>query len=462
MNSVRVRMACGLAMGVVLAAAGTVSGQAVRVVQAGETAEGVQPGGVTMKRSAREPKIERYARVLGLDEVQTEVARDLNVAYERTMGETRKAMNAAMKEAQTDMSDGDRAGFEEKMDKAIKANGDASKALTAQFLADLKSLLRADQQENWPRLERLRRRESLLGSMMGPGAGKLGGSQIDLIPLVGKLEVPAEVKPRVDELLGLYEVDIDRPLQDRERNVEEDRQTMGGIQQFTPESFQKMLDRDRGVDLRVREVNDKFVRLIAAELPEALNAKLNEEYRKGAYRSAYRSTSAGRELAAAEKLKGLSEKQREQVKAMNERYRRDVQAANDRLAAAMRRAEDEGRSLGGPMLMMGPGGSGEVDPQLAEARSQRRELDSKLREDMERLLSPEQLADAREAAKPQGLMGHSVSVVAHGMGGDEMVFVSDFEIDEDAIVDDGEGGEAIVIFRTVETGTPAQTEPEPK
>jgi hypothetical protein len=298
--------------------------------------------------------------------------------------------------------------------------------------------------------------------MMGPGAGKLGGSQIDLIPLVGKLEVPAEVKPKVDELLGLYEVDIDRPLQDRERNVEEDRQTMGGIQQFTPESFQKMLDRDRGVDLRVREVNDKYVRLIAAELPEALNAKLNEEYRKGAYRSAYRSTSAGRELAAAEKLKGLSEKQREQVKAMNERYRRDVQSANDRLAAAMRRAEDEGRSLGGPMLMMGPGGSGEVDPQLAEARSQRRELDSKLREDMERLLSPEQLADAREAAKPQGLMGHSVSVVAHGMGGDEMVLVSDFEIDEDAIVDDGEGGEAIVIFRTVETGTPAQTEPEPK
>jgi hypothetical protein len=110
--------------------------------------------------------------------------------------------------------------------------------------------------------------------------------------------------------------------------------------------------------------------------------------------------------------------------------------------------------------MLGPGGGGEVDPQLAEARAQRRELDSKLREDMERLLSPEQLADARDAAKPQGLMGHSVSVIADGMG-DAIVFESDIELDEDAIVDDGEGGEAIVIFRTVETVAPAQPQPTP-
>lgn len=454
MNSVRVRTVCGLA--VICAAAGSAWGQGGPVVvEAGGPAVVAAPDGLAVKRTPRESKIDRYARVLGLDETQKEVAKDLHTAYERSQAEASKKMQAAMKDAQADMDDGDHAAFQEKLNKAMKENGAASKTLTEQFLSDLKSLLRADQEGNWARLERLRRREAVLSGMNFGGAS-LGGSGIDLIPMVGRMEIPADRKAKIDELLGLYEVDIDRPLQERERNLEQDRETMGAVQQFTPETFRKQQERDRAVDLKVREVNDKYVRLIGAELPEEIAAKLSDEYRMKSYRSAYRTTSLGRELAAAEKLKGLSEKQREQVRAMNERYRREARAANDRLAAAMRRAEDEGKSVGGPMAF-GPGGAEGVDPLVADARSQRREVDSKMRDEMERLLTPEQLADARDAAKPQGLMGRQVSVIGDSTGG-EMVFVSDIELDEE--MEEGEeGGEAVMIIRTVETVAPATAPP---
>ena len=459
MESVRARrLTGGLAVGAVLALAGSASGQAgaaeprreMRQGDGGVVVEGAQPVVRATRRAPRESKIERYASVLGLDDTQREVARDLHSAHEQALSEAGKAMNAGMKDAQVELEEGAEAEFHEKLDKIMSEHGAKTKELTRQFLADLRTLLRPDQEANWPRLERLRRRESTLSSMM-LGGGTLGGSNVDLIPLVGRLEVPEEVKPKVDELLSLYEVDIDRPLQDRERYREEDQEKMGAVRQFTPETFQKQQERDRAVDVRIREVNDKYVRLIATELPSELGTKLQDEYRTRSFRSAYRATSVGRELAAAEKLKGLSEKQREQIAAMHERYKREAKAANDRLAEAMRRAEEDGKTVAGsPMMMFGPDGQANVDSAITEARAAKRELDGKLRGEMEKLLTPEQLADARDAAKPHGVMGRQVHVMSDGMG-EDMVLVSDMELEGD--FEEGEGGHAVVIFQTV--GTPA-------
>lgn len=464
MKSVRGRIAGSLAAGILLASAGAAFGQG-GAVQVRDRAEPVivagEAGQPVIRRATREPRIERYARVLGLDEVQLEVARDLDIAYQRASAEAGGRLNAAMKDAQVDMSEGDHAAFQEKMQKTMREHRAASKSLTDQYLSDLRALLTNEQQGNWARLERLRRRESVLGGMQGMRASEMGGAWLDLFPIVARLEVPADVRPRVDEIMGLYEIDIDRPLQERERNREHDEETMGAVRQFTPETFQKQMDRDRAVDLRVREVNDKYVRLLGAELPDELAAKLAEEYRARAYRSAYRPTAAGRELAAAERLKGLTEKQREQLRAMREKYERETRAAGDRLAAAMRRAEDEGRATGDGLMVMGPGMSGDArDPAVSQARADRRGLDAALREEMERLLSPEQLADAREgASQPQGAAGRRIEVIgAGGMGGD-MVFVSDFEVDEDFA--GGDEGGAVMIFQTVEIAAPAQQQQQP-
>ncbi|MBX3405154.1 MAG: hypothetical protein KF869_00195 [Phycisphaeraceae bacterium] len=465
MNSERKRLAGTFAAGLLLATAGAALGQGGGVqgggVQVRDRAEPVivagEPGQPVIHRAQRESRIERYARVLGLDEVQLEVARDLDIAYQHASAEAGGRLNAAMKDAQADMSEGDHAAFQEKIQRTMREHREASKALTGQYLSDLRALLTSEQQGNWARLERLRRRESDLTGMAGMRGNEIGGAWLDLFPIVARLEVPEDVKPKVDEIMGMYEIDIDRPLQERERNRESDEETMGAVRQFTSETFQRQMDRDRAIDLRVREVNDKYVRLLGAELPDELGARLAEEYRARAYRSAYRPTTAGRELAAAEKLRGLTQKQREQLRAMQEKYQREAKAAGDRLAAAMRRAEDEGRPTGGGLMVMGPGMSGgTADPAVMQARADRRELDARLREEMERMLSPEQLADAREAARPQGATGQRIEVIGSGFGNDMVIST---EIDLDDEFDGGPRADAVMIFQTVEIAAPAQQQP---
>lgn len=463
MKRVRGVLAVGAAAGLLLCS-GAASGQGGSV-QARDRGEGVAVAGepaqpVVVRRAAREARIERYARVLGLDEVQLEVARDLDVAYQRSMAEASGRLQSIMTEAGRDMDDGDHAAFHETMQRAMKEHREADRTLTDRYLRDLRALLTPEQQGNWARLERLRRRESDLTGRGGFRGEEIGGAWVDLFPIVERLGVPADVRPKVDQIMALYEVDIDRPLQDRERNRVSDDETMGAVRRFTPETFKRQMDRDRAVDLRVREVNDRYVRLLGAELPDDLAAKLAEDYRTRAYRSAYRPTAAGRELAAAEKLRGLTEDQRERVRALREKYQREARAAGDRLAAAMRRAEDEGRPTGGGLMAVGPGMPGEgVDPAVSQARADRRALDTALREEMERLLSPEQLADAREAARPQGASGRRIEVIGGGFG-DDMLFVSDFEVDEE--FDGDGGGDAVMIFQTVEVAAPAQPAPSPR
>lgn len=46
-------------------------------------------------------------------------------------------------------------------------------------------------------------------------------------------------------------MDIDRPLQDRQHNVDEEQKTMGAVQKFDGESFAKKQERDRKVDMAI-------------------------------------------------------------------------------------------------------------------------------------------------------------------------------------------------------------------
>lgn len=444
-----VRRQIGLAAfaGAAIGLGGSVLAQATPA--AGKTAEAAPSG-----RPAAESRIERYAKALRLDAAQTEAAKALYDAHQKALADNSKTFRDQLRDAQEDMSVGDRSGFEGKVQTLMQRQGEATKAMTDQFLSDLKALLRPDQEANWARFERLRRREQVLGGLVrvgGPGGG-VGGANVDLTTLVKRLGVPAAARAGVDEALEAYEVDIDRPLQERERNFEEDRRQMGAVQRFTPESFQRKLDRDRAVDLKVREVNDRYARQIAALLPEELGRKLEEEYRQRSYRSIYRPTAAGKSLAAAQKLGSLTPQQREGLKSLVDQYRRDAKAAADRLAAATRKAEDEGRNAGGGMMVFGPGGMNaneKVDPAVAQARADRRDVDSKAKDALDKLLTPEQLADVRDSAGKGsgGAVGQKVEVYGDGAGQD-MVFVSDIDLDEEEFAD-RVGGAPVVIMRTV-------------
>ena len=88
-------------------------------------------------------RIDRYAKVLNLDETQTIAARQLYEASEAQLARSNKKLNEAMQEAQEDMNDGDSASFEKKMQKAMADQSAATTKITGSFLADLKALAHA-------------------------------------------------------------------------------------------------------------------------------------------------------------------------------------------------------------------------------------------------------------------------------------------------------------------------------
>lgn len=424
---------CGLSLGV----SSLARGQSAPVVEKPITIAGAKATGPT--------KIERYARVLTLDGAQTEAAKALYEAYQKDTAAASKKTRDAMKDAQGLMEDGDHKAFEERMAKTMREQSESSKKLTDTFLSDLRSILNPNQADRWPALERMRRREQYLGGMVMMGGG-VGGSSVDLVGLIDKLGIPGNLRAKVDEQLALYEVDIDRPLQDRQHNVDEEQRTMGAVQKFDGESFAKRQERDRKVDMAIREVNTKYVRQIGAALPEEWARKLTETYDARAYRGIYKESTIGRKMAAAQKLESLSSDQRKSLEAMIAKYKKDAKQANDSWAAAQKAAEDAGRSTGGGIMMFGPGSKENIDPAFASARSARKDVDSAAREQLEKLLTPEQLASIPEPQQMMGgAVGRQIAVVGDGMHGD-MVIESDVDLPDDVEV----GGAPVMIFRTVE------------
>jgi hypothetical protein len=413
----------------------------------------------TLKSAAPTPgqgKIGRYAAVLLLDKAQTEAAAELYEAYQAQVSAAGKKTREAVKEAQDDMNAGDRGAYEAKIQKSMAAQADTAKQLTDGFLSDLKSLLTPAQAERWPSFERFRRRERYLNSTMSIGGMGVGGSSVDLIPIIEKLAIPSGLKATIDERLAQYEVDMDRPLQERQRNFEDEQKQMGAVQRFDPDSFAKKQERDRTVDMAIREVNTKYVRQIAAALPEDLAAKLNEAYQAKAYRGIYKESAVSKRLAAASKVKDLSADQRAKLQALIDKYKRDSKAANDRWAAAQKSAEDAGRPTGGGFQFAGPGstGSEKLDPDFAAARNARRDLDAAAREQIDKLLTPDQLAAIPQPAPNAN--GARVTVLGDHTG-EGMVMVDDVDLGDDAEPGSGGGAAGLtkVVIITVENGGPA-------
>jgi Spy/CpxP family protein refolding chaperone len=378
----------------------------------------------------------RFAKVLELDADQTTAAQALYEAYGAQVERAQKDLSDKMKD-QSDQpifisANGDKPEMNE-LTKALSEHTTKSTQLRDQFLSDLKSILRPEQAGNWAALERLRRRDNFLSR------GSLSGSTLDLTLLVDSLQLsPAEREPLADPMKQ-YELNLDRALQLREQFLDPGQ---GGVQTFNAESFKARQSKQREIDVKIKDVNLTAARQLAELVPPAQRAAFDDLVKRHTYRSVYKEPSAARKLAAASDLKSLSPAQREKLARAMEQYRRDAAAANQRWADAIAKAETAGLPTGASMM-----GGGKLDPELADARKARRELDSQLNATVKSTLTPEQVAELPEMLPAGGVQGRAVSVtaVADGSSGQHMVFTSEDDLDEDS----GEmlGGSGVVIIR---------------
>ncbi|MBY0313516.1 MAG: hypothetical protein K2W85_15735 [Phycisphaerales bacterium] len=398
-------------------------------------------------QKSAQSRIDAYIRVLGFDAEQGAAARDLHQSMTAELARQSKKTREAIAEAGEDRRAGDIASSERRMDEAIRASRQNSKKVTQQFLDDLKAILRPDQAASWQTLEQYRRRELHLRG------GTVGGAGVDLFRIVDQLNLTGEPASKAALSLDEYALDIDRVLRDRERVAAEDEKAFEGVLHLDEKKMRERFDRDRAIDLRVREVNLKHLRRLASVLPEDLARKLDDQFQLKGYRQAYRKTALNHTLAKAKELPGLSPEQKQKVDALAARHASQSRAASDRLAAAIRAAEDAGKFAAEPMVMVDVGagflGDKDADDAVRDARLARREVDRAVRDELAGILTPEQLA---AIPKPNPGSGVGQRIEVHSNGADEMVFISD--MDEEDLPPPELGGGVMVRTVEVRTGQP--------
>ncbi len=129
--------------------------------------------------------VEAYAKLLGLDKDQHEVAATLLEGNQTELHAAQKKMEEGMKVIQDKVQDTqDYSLYQKEMPKISKEFSDKSRALDKSFFEDLKAACNETQLAKWPKVERYHRRES------GLRFAFLSGSAIDLIQVVERSRRP--------------------------------------------------------------------------------------------------------------------------------------------------------------------------------------------------------------------------------------------------------------------------------
>jgi Spy/CpxP family protein refolding chaperone len=358
--------------------------------------------------------LDRYAETLGLDEAQRDMARTLHegyvAAYQDAARERREAIGALTRSA--DDAE-DRSAFRERMPEIMRRFRDRTAELEKSFLDDLRSVLTPEQARAWPRVERMRRRET------GLARAGLAGESVDLIEVVRALGLRAE---GLAETLDQYEADLDRTIRERAAAMEEFREVRPGDgRPLDAEAMRAMMAKARESGEKIREVNRAYARRIEALLPESARPGFSGEVRRRSFPQVYRTPHTLRLYEAAARFDDLAPAQRQQIEEDRRSYERELAVVNERWADAVLESEKDGQSgavsADGQLMRFRFGD----DPgPLQEARKARRELDERFRDRLLNRLSQDQKdrLPKREEVQAEGgdFVTSEAVIIRHGGG----------------------------------------------
>ena len=330
--------------------------------------------------------LDKYGQLLALDDTQKEMAKTLYEgyagSYQAASKERREQMGSLMRSME---ETGDRSVFQEKMPEVVKAYRDKTTALEKGFMGDLKSLLSEEQAGQWPRVERMRRREVGLARF-----GGMSGESVDLVDIAQSLSLQADGLP---DTLGQYEVELDRAIQERlEANEKFAEASPAGGGNIDMTALQDMMAKSKEYGQKIRDINQSFARRVETQLAEPDRPTFTAEVRRRSFPQVYREPYTLKMYKAASGFTDLSSDQKDQIAADLERYQRELDNANSAWADAIAESEKDAAS---GAVTMGTGAvlnmrMGEEPRALADARKARRELDEKFRDRLKDRLSKEQ------------------------------------------------------------------------
>lgn len=393
-------------VGLALASGLAVSAPALAQVRVMATIEDGGPGGDPFGGTARIGKasVDHYAKKLKLTDDQKQAAVALHEGYDAAVTEANKEFRSGMDEMRRSAEESDdRSVFMEKMPKLRETYTKKTKDLEKGFMNDLQSLLTTEQKNNWPMVEKQRRRETLLRP------GSVSGEGVNLLDIVDGLKLPADAFGKLAEPLTDYEADMDRALLAKQKTLD-DLPAFDPGRGFDMEAFQERMAKTREAGAKIKEVNKNHERKIEGLLEDGQKTAFNDAVQKATYPQVYRQSRVSRSIDAAGKFDDLTAGQKESLATLKGAYDRDLAAANSKWSSEIAAAEQKS-GAGGEMAIAGGGrmavmfGDENDDSPLAQARKARRELDEKTKGKLDFILSKEQKERLPKEPEGQGQGG---------------------------------------------------------
>lgn len=384
----------GLATGLLVSAA-CAAGLGLPQVAAGQeqvmVMRSVGPGdGAYTPVSARE--LEGYCGTLGFDAGQSEAAQMLLEGYREAVRAAQEDRRASMEQTRLEFEDSrDHEILMEGMRRSTAKFRARTEELETSFFSDLKSLTMGEEQESqWPRVERARRRATEIDR------GPVSTANVDVIALVESAAGSWRQSETVAAILDRYELQLDTLLAERTRAGAPLEEGMAGFDPARLEAMNEAVEKQREVALRIRQLNDAVVaELLAQADEEEERTALESAYQKAKFPRVYKDSYTSRLLAAAAGFDDLSAPQREAVTSLQAAHAAQAASLNGRWARELAEAEKSGEESSGGLVIRF-GGEDEQDTALAKASRARRDLDR----DMESRLR-DVLDEAQESRLPE-------------------------------------------------------------
>ncbi len=370
---------------------------------------GMMGGGGTDARVSSED-IDKLGKLLELSGDQKDAAKMLFEGYLESHQKKSKDMRDLSEKAREEFRESrDPTVFQELGEKTMKFR-EESTAAEKGLWNDVKSILTAQQAQQWPGFERTRRREAA-GNGFSPFS--VSGERADIIKILDKIDVSDELKTQLAPVLTAYEEELDLALikrNDLQEKSEGQGRTLlrgfggGGMDEDSMAKAEKIIEENRESMVKVRDVHKRYASQVEGVLPPEQGEKFRAEFKKASYPQIYRERNTSRMLTAVEKFEDLTADQKSSLIAVKETYNRESAALAQRSEAAQ---EEQEKNFSLRRMMEGGFGGfgGQGSDTMRELGEQRRALEDSTFNKIKAMLTPEQVANLPERQNDGGAGG---------------------------------------------------------
>ena len=332
----------------------------------------------------------RLTEILNLDSGQKDLIEIFLTEYQQAYATTSEEFEEKQQALREELRDSgaDRRGNWQEMIEPIRElqqeRRAASGKLRDAFVTNVKSVLSEEQVDHWPAFEReMRRRQQLPQAL-------IAGESVNLFDVVEEARVTEPERLKLKPILNEYDIALDDALVRREKDLEDIEEAFREI--MREGNFDEALDRaeaQRKLRTRIRDINEQYAAMIAAELSDA--SEFNTIFNERAYPEVYNDTYAENVFKTAMTLE-LNPDALEAVSTLADSYFTRLDQINASLQRTVR--EYDPTSIERRIKMFQErmnGGNTSFEDPVREAMQERRDFEQGMIKQLHAMLTDEQI-----------------------------------------------------------------------